>query len=70
MACELTFNWDQATTLTGKEDFQRRKVRETSNIRRHQRSEMTILNRDLGGMKPSKRDLLLGKLTSDIIAEE
>ena len=66
--CEQTFKWDQATTLAVEEDFRRRKVREAIEIRRHQRSEMTILNRDLGGMKSSQWDVLLGKLTSDIIA--
>jgi len=72
--CPQKFEWKEASTLSMEPNYRRRKVRESLEIRRAQRSNHSVLNRDQGSMiRTDAWDVLMGRmknnyggLTSDI----
>ena len=67
--CAHEFKWGDALTIARETDYRRRKIRESLEIRRAQRSSMTVVNRDHGNvLRSSAWDVLMGRLpnTNDV----
>ena len=65
--CPLAFKWNEAETLAKEANYKRRKIREALEIRRHERSNVNMVNRDQGQvLKTSQWNVLLGKINSNI----
>ena len=61
--CPHTFKWNQAATLANESNFRRRKIREALEIRRYERSNNNVINRDQGQLlNTSQWNAILGKL--------
>ena len=61
--CTSEFKWDEAKTLSIESDRRKRKIRESLEIRLHQRSTIPVLNRDQGNVLTNSHwDVLLGKM--------
>ena len=62
--CQQDFSWAEAETLCMESNYRRRKIREALEIRKHNRSSATTVNRDQGsGLVSSQWDCLLGKIS-------
>ena len=61
--CEGTFNWDADVTIAVENNFRRRKVRESLEIRRHQ----ATLNRDRGRHDAGSWDAFFYKLDRAVV---
>ena len=61
--CPHQFEWNDASTLAIEPNYRRRKVRESLEIRRAQRSQLSVVNRDQGTMiRTDIWDVLMGKI--------
>ena len=61
--CAHEFDWNEATTIARETDYRRRKICESLEIRRAQRSETKLVNRDQGTiLKSNAWDVLMGQL--------
>ena len=61
--CPSQFEWDDASTLAIEPNYRRRKIRESLEIRRAQRSQRLVVNRDQGTMiQTDAWDVLMGKI--------
>ena len=64
--CGDEFEWDDAETIAREPFYHRRKIRESLEIRRAQRSGMTLVNRDQGSvLKSTAWDVLMGRLATE-----
>ena len=67
--CAHEFKWNEAATIAREANYHRRKIRESLEIRRAQRSNTTVVNRDQGTvLRSSAWDVLMGRLpkTNDV----
>ena len=65
--CSEEFQWDTAETICTISNWKHRKVREALEIRRHQRSNMNIVNKDQGTLlKSDQWNPLLGTMANEL----
>jgi len=65
--CTDEFKWEEAKTLAVENNYKKRKIRESLEIRLHRRSTVPVLNRELGNVLTNNQwDVLLGKMSPSV----